>query len=108
MADYVSVLEKHYPEVGFGLEDNSYNSIQFEYGEVPSKEHLDKLWTEMEIDVIREKRNKLLKESDHCALPDFPRRDKWLSYRQELRDFPSVWTEGMSFPEKPYKIDLKK
>ena len=50
----------------------------------------------------------LLKESDHCALPDFPRRDKWLSYRQELRDFPSVWTEGMSFPEKPYKIDLKK
>ncbi len=48
MVDYVSVLEKHYSEVGFGLEDNSYNSIQFEYGEVPSKEHLDVLWTEME------------------------------------------------------------
>ncbi len=55
MVDYVSVLEKHYSEVGFGLEDNSYNSIQFEYGEVPSKEHLDVLWTEMEIDVYEKK-----------------------------------------------------
>ncbi len=67
MVDYVSVLEKHYPEVGFGLEDNSYNSIQFEYGEVPSKEHLDVLWTEMELDVIREKRNKIITRIGfHC------------------------------------------
>ena len=101
MVDYVSVLEKHYPEVGFGLEDNSYNSIQFEYGEVPSKEHLDKLWTEMELDVIREKRNKLLKESDYTALPDFPQRDKWILYRQALRDFPSIWLPDRPFPEKP-------
>ena len=101
MADYVSVLEKHYPEVGFGLEDNSYNSIQFEYGDVPSKEHLDKLWTEMEIDVLREKRNKLLKESDYTALPDFPQRDKWILYRQALRDFPSIWLPDRPFPEKP-------
>ena len=101
MVDYVSVLEKHYPEVGFGLEDNSYNSIQFEYGEVPSKEHLDKLWTEMEIDIIREKRNKLLKESDFRVVADYPQREAWLAYRQALRDLPSVWTPGMAFPEKP-------
>ena len=101
MVDYVSVLEKHYSEVGFGLEDNSYNSIQFEYGEVPSKEHLDKLWTEMEIDVLREKRNKLLQESDYTALPDFPQRDKWILYRQALRDFPSIWLPDRPFPEKP-------
>jgi len=101
MVDYVSVLEKHYPEVGFGLEDNSYNSIQFEYGEVPSKEHLDVLWTEMELDVIREKRNKLLRESDYTALPDFPQRDKWILYRQALRDFPSIWLPDRPFPETP-------
>jgi len=101
MVDYVSVLEKHYPEVGFGLEDNSYNSIQFEYGEVPSKEHLDILWTEMEIDVIREKRNKLLQESDYRALPDYPQRELWLLYRQDLRDFPSVWVKNMEFPTSP-------
>jgi len=101
MADYVSVLEKHYPEVGFGLEDNSYNSIQFEYGEVPSKEHLDKLWTEMELDVIREKRNKLLKESDFRVVADYPQRDKWIVYRQALRDYPSIWLPDRPFPETP-------
>ena len=101
MVDYVSVLEKHYPEVGFGLEDNSYNSIQFEYGEVPSKEHLDVLWTKMELDVIREKRNKLLRESDYTALPDFPQRDKWILYRQALRDYPSIWLPDRPFPETP-------
>ena len=101
MVDYFSVLEKHYSEVGFGLEDNSYNSIQFEYGDVPSKEHLDVLWTEMEIDVIREKRNKLLQESDYRALPDYPQRELWLLYRQELRDFPAIWVEEMEFPSPP-------
>jgi hypothetical protein len=101
MVDYVSVLEKHYPEVGFGLEDNSYNSIQFEYGEVPSKEHLDKLWTEMELDVIREKRNKLLKESDFRVVADYPQRDKWIVYRQALRDYPSIWLPDRPFPETP-------
>ena len=102
MVDYVSVLEKHYPEVGFGLEDNSYNSIQFEYGEVPSKEHLDKLWTEMEIDVIREKRNKLLKESDFRVVADYPNRKAWLSYRRKLRDFPETWSESNpAFPSPP-------
>ena len=102
MADYVSVLEKHYPEVGFGLEDNSYDSIQFEYGEVPSKEHLDKLWTEMELDVIREKRNKLLKESDFRVVADYPNRKAWLSYRRKLRDLPETWSESNpAFPSPP-------
>ncbi len=101
MVDYVSVLEKHYSEVGFGLEDNSYNSIQFEYGEVPSKEHLDVLWTEMEIDIIREKRNKLLQASDFRVVSDYPQRELWLLYRQELRDFPAIWVEEMEFPSPP-------
>ena len=101
MVDYVSVLEKHYPEVGFGLEDNSYNSIQFEYGEVPSKEHLDVLWTEMELDVIREKRNRLLQESDFRVVADYPQRDKWILYRQALRDYPSIWLPDRPFPSPP-------
>ena len=101
MTDYFLVLQKYYPEVGFGLEDNSYNTIQFEEGEVPSQEHLDSLWSEMELDVVREKRNKLLQESDFRVVPDYPGRDKWVEYRQLLRDFPSVWTSGMEFPEQP-------
>jgi hypothetical protein len=55
----------------------------------------------MEIDVMREKRNKLLRESDYTALPDFPQRDKWILYRQALRDFPSIWLPDRPFPETP-------
>jgi hypothetical protein len=45
-------------------------------------------------------RNQLLKESDYTVLPDFPTANKQasLDYRQELRDFPSVWSVGVSFP----------
>jgi len=52
---------------------------------------------------MRQERNRLLQESDYRALPDFPSANKeaWLSYRQALRDFPTVWTEGMAFPQKP-------
>ena len=52
---------------------------------------------------MREERNQLLKDSDYTALPDFPSANKqaWLDYRQQLRDFPSVWSVGASFPVKP-------
>ena len=49
----------------------------------------------------KKERNKLLSETDYTALTDFPNRDMYLEYRQQLRDFPAVWTEGMAFPEKP-------
>lgn len=101
MADYFLVLQKYYTEVGFRLEDNSYNTIHFQEGEVPSQEHLNALWSEMEIDVVREKRNKLLQESDFRAVPDYPQRDKWIVYRQQLRDLPETWTPDTPFPEPP-------
>jgi hypothetical protein len=53
----------------------------------------------MEIDVICEKRNKLLQESDFRVVSDYPQRDKWLIYRQQLRDFPEFWVNDMEFPE---------
>jgi hypothetical protein len=43
----------------------------------------------------------LLKECDHCALPNFPNRDQWLVYRQQLRDLPVDWTTDTPFPETP-------
>lgn len=44
-------------------------------------------------DLIRIQRNKLLKKTDIFVLPDFPHendtiRNDWLTYRQNLRDFP--------------------
>ena len=66
----------------------------------PSKEYLENLWIDLSKEMMREERNQLLKESDYTALPDFPstHRQAWLDYRQQLRDFPSVWTVGVPFP----------
>ena len=54
-------------------------------------------------DEMREERDQLLKESDYTSLIDFPSTNKqaWLDYRQQLRDFPSVWSFGVPFPSKP-------
>ena len=44
--------------------------------------------------LLRERRNKLLEETDKYALPDWPhasleKQREWLDYRQALRDLPS-------------------
>jgi hypothetical protein len=51
---------------------------------------------------MREERNTLLKESDYTVLPDFLTSNKqtWYVYRQQLRDFSSVWNVGVPFPSK--------
>ena len=67
----------------------------------PTLEELELKYNDLQIDEMREERNQLLRECDHCALPDFPSRELWLSYREQLRDFPSIWVEGMEFPTKP-------
>jgi len=54
---------------------------------------------------MREERDTLLRECDLCALPDYPRRDQWLTYRQELRHFPSIWVKGMDIPMKPNTVN---
>ena len=81
----------------------TYESLKWKDTETPkpTKEHLENLWVEVLKDKMRKERNKLLSETDYTALPDFPNKDMYLEYRQQLRDFPAVWTEGVAFPEKP-------
>ena len=50
---------------------------------------------------MRIERNRLLKDCDYTTLPYYPNREAWLNYRRQLRDFPSVWSVGASFPVKP-------
>ena len=52
---------------------------------------------------MRQERNQLLKDCDFRVLSDYPGTNKeaWVLYRQELRDFPALWVEGMEFPTKP-------
>ena len=63
---------------------------------IPSKDwatfkaKYDELQTKFPMDELRMVRNIKLTETDWTQNPDVPSttRDKWLSYRQELRDFP--------------------
>ena len=84
---------------------NTYESIEWHDTTTPkpSKEHLELLWNDLLKDEMREERNQLLKDSDYTILSDFPTPNKhaWLDYRQQLRDFPSVWSDGVPFPTKP-------
>ena len=57
-------------------------------------------------DDVRKERKKLSKESDFRVLPDYPYKKMYLEYRQQLRDFQAVWTEGTPFPTPPEYIYL--
>ena len=71
----------------------------------PTNEELITLWNNMEYDyskdIMRKERNQLLKNCDHCALPDFPNRENYILYRQALRELPENWTIDTPFPQKP-------
>ena len=69
----------------------------------PTYEEMELLYDDLSKEEMRMERNQLLKESDFTVLPDFPTANKqaWLDYRQELRNFPSVWSVGVPFPTKP-------
>jgi hypothetical protein len=69
----------------------------------PTDEELIILWNNMEYDylkeIMRKERNQLLKDCDHCALPDFSNREIHILYRQELRELPENWTIDTPFPQ---------
>jgi DNA-dependent RNA polymerase auxiliary subunit epsilon len=100
-----STLLRYYKENSWSCGD-TYESL--EWNDIitpkPSKEHLENLWIHLSKEMMREERNQLLKESDYTALIDFPTSNKqaWLDYRQQLRDFPSVWSVGFPFPSSPF------
>ena len=100
--DFSKILTTYYSEQAW-ICGETYESLRWLDDSLPKPtlEELDLKYDELQIVEMREERDKLLRESDHTALPDFPQREAWLSYRQELRNFPSIWVEGMPFPEKP-------
>ena len=53
---------------------------------------------------MRQERNQRLKDSDFRVLSDYPHTNKeaWITYRQQLRDFPETWSESNpAFPSPP-------
>jgi len=103
--NYYITLSTKYPTKRFYVED-TYESLEwFEDETKPTDEELKQHWEEIKDDyfkdIMRTERNMLLNSSDFRVVPDYPDRDKWLIYRQQLRDFPSIWTTGMEFPQPP-------
>jgi len=102
--NYSNVLSKFYGDKMWSCGD-TYESLEWNDTTIPkpTEDELNLKWNGLLKDLMREERNQLLKESDYTVLPDFPSLNKqsWLDYRQQLRDFPSVWSVGMSFPTKP-------
>ena len=102
--NYIFVLTKYYGDkkwsCGLTYDDFFWDE---EIEPKPTDEHLKSLWNpfELELQNMRDKRNELLQESDFRVVPDYPQRDKWIIYRQQLRDLPETWTTGDEFPEPP-------
>jgi hypothetical protein len=100
--DCSKILVKHYKDLAW-ICGETYESLKWKDTTTPkpTKEHLETLWKELLKDEMRKERNKLLAETDYTALSDFPDKDMYLEYRQQLRDFPATWSEGKPFPVKP-------
>ena len=104
--DYFITLTMKYPNKQFFIKD-TYDTLEWLEPNIlkPSDEELKEYWEEIKEDYfkenMRQERNRLLQESDFRVVSDYPQRDKWIVYRQSLRDFPSIWAEGRPFPEKP-------
>ena len=102
--NFSKVLLKFFGECSWSC-GKTYESMKWNDTETPkpTKEYLEGLWVDVLKDEMREERNKLLKESDFMMLSDYPHTNKeaWVLHRQQLRDFPAVWTEGTPFPTPP-------
>ena len=82
-------------------------------GAEPTFAQLDSLVTDAEIEscqrwkIIRNERDKLLKESDYLILADAPvdetQKQEWTTYRQVLRDIPQDYDspDEVVYPDKP-------
>ena len=100
--DYSKILTKYYLNKSWSCGE-TYETIEWYDTTIPkpTEEELELKYDDLLLDEMRQKRNQLLKESDYTALPDFPQRDKWILYRQALRDYPSIWLPDRPFPETP-------
>ncbi|MCE5243756.1 MAG: phage tail assembly chaperone, partial [Desulfobacteraceae bacterium] len=45
---------------------------------------------------LRRERDRLLAETDHTQLPDYPKKALYTAYRQELRDLPAKTTDPLN------------
>ena len=66
---------------------------------------------EVSLDLIRDKRNELLKKCDFYLMPDYPitteLKNQWITYRQNLRDITtSINTSDLVIVEVDGELDI--
>lgn len=75
-------------EDGQGIIDGDYQPNEYKIIDGEAIQRTDNI-----LEILRNKRNELLKESDWTQMNDCPlsdsKKQEWLTYRQELRDLPS-------------------
>jgi hypothetical protein len=104
--DCYRVLTHFYPNKNFFCID-TYETLEWMETEIPkpTKQEVEDLYEsivdEWMLEDVRQERNILLAQSDFRVVADYPNREAWLSYRQLLRDFPSIWLPDMPFPKPP-------
>ena len=78
----------------------SYNGSSF-VSDVPSSDEI----AATKLQSLRQRRNQLLKETDHLALSDQTLSSSMSTYRQALRDITKTYSsmddDGFAWPEKP-------
>ena len=107
----IEAILKINPKAEVSISGNDINTLTWENGTAPiPKEQILAKIPEVELDMalanLRQKRNKLLADTDYLALADNTLSEPMKSYRQSLRDI----TEGLTtikkvnavkFPNKP-------
>ena len=105
--NYKRIIGHTFPETSIFFVEDTYDSLVWwdEDTQKPTDDEIityyNSYMTEWAKEEMKQHRNMLLIGCDYCALPDYPNRDKWIAYRQELRDFPENWTIDTPFPQKP-------
>jgi len=95
----------------FSVEDNDIDQITWLNGTTPIEKsdiqaQLPNAEFQHSLELLRNKRNELLAETDHLALSDQTLSDDMKTYRQELRDITNGLTtkdevDAVTFPTKP-------
>lgn len=104
--DCYRVLTQFYPNKDFFCLDK-YETLEWMEKDIPkpTQQELEDLYESViddwMMDDMRQERNLLLAQSDFRVVSDYPNREAWLVYRQQLRDFPNVWIPDMPFPTPP-------
>ena len=113
----IKAILKINPKAEVSISGNDINTLTWENGTAPiPKEQILAKIPEVELDMalanLRQKRNKLLADTDYLVLPDSTltpqKKSEWMTYRTNLRNLTQGLTtveqiNNVAYPVKPQK-----